>query len=83
MRSWSLAFREAYDTLDAACRALGLRPAVEVDPPRDVETLARRPLPDPATGKIHSLTAVRRDGVIWSLTAFDEPPDWVEQTGLP
>jgi len=77
VRSWTLAFRPpAPTTLEAACKALGIRPADEVAPPPRSSTLLRRPLPNLATGEIHSLTAVRREGAIRSVTAFDEPPDW-------
>ncbi len=77
--SWTASFEDALPSLRAAAERVGLWPDCAPDevPARDVPML-RRPLPDRETGAVHSLTAGVRDGRIFQLTAFDEPPEWLE-----
>ncbi len=74
VRSWTFGHADGFGTLLEALRALAL-PTV---PARDcaVETL-RMPLPD-ESGRIHTLTALKRGGRIVSVSAFDEPPEWLD-----
>lgn len=71
VRSWTVAWPAGFDTLGDALRAIGL-PGSSTVP--DSGAL-RLPLPDGA-GRLHSLTASRREGRIRSISGFDEPPDW-------
>ena len=77
VRSWTARHDRGFSTLEDACRALSLSPAParEGDLPAEPRLL-RRALPAPGGGTVHSLTAGVRAGLIRSLTAFDEPPDW-------
>lgn len=83
VRSWTVTFGAGRDSFEGACEAVGVTPApgdgldagLPPAPPSAPGTI-RRPLPDEATSRVHSLTAHARAGRIRSLTAFDEPPDW-------
>lgn len=77
--SWTASFAQSLPSLRAAAERVGLWPEIAPDetPAGDVPML-RRPLPDPESGAVHSLTAGVRDGRIFQLTAFDEPPEWLE-----
>lgn len=78
VRSWTVTFATARDSLEDACDAVGVTPAAgdSLDAFPAAPGMLRRPLPDAATGRVYSLTARARAGRIRSLTAFDEPPDW-------
>ncbi len=86
-RSWTLSFETGYPSLRQALDALGLEvaepgggglPGRDAEPPRR-EGLIRRVLADGETA--HSLTATVRGGRIRGVTAFDEPPDWLDPAG--
>ena len=72
VRSWTVTFDPGFPSLEAACGALALPPP----PPTAGRGPTRLRLPDACSGRTHSLTAVERGGLIRSVTAFDEPPDW-------
>lgn len=85
VRSWTVTFGPGHASFEAACDAVGVTPAAadardehDAGPPVDASgpRLIRRPLPDTAGPRVHSLTAHARAGRIRSLTAFDEAPDW-------
>lgn len=85
VRSWTVTFAPARDSLEDACDAVGVTPAAgdSLDALPSAAGMIRRPLPDAATGGVHSLTARARAGRVRSLTAFDEPPDWRPGTETP
>lgn len=79
--SWTATFGEPPSSLRAAAEPLGLWP--ELAPDADAATsepMIRRPLPAAGGGAVHSVTAAVRDGGILQLTAFDEPPDWTDDS---
>ncbi len=85
-RSWTLSFASGYPSLRKALDAFGLKVAEpdggqladrDAEPPLQ-EGLIRRVLSE--GGVTHSLTALVRGGRIQGVTAFDEPPEWLDGT---
>lgn len=72
VRSWTVSFDRGFESLADALAALGLP---EIGTGADPGSL-RLPLTD-ARGRVHSLTADERAGRVRSITAFDEPPEWL------
>lgn len=72
-------------TLREAAERLGLWPQLAPDVTASAveEPMVRRPLEDPETGEVHSVTAAVRAGGIGQVTAFDEPPEWEGDGGGP
>ena len=77
--SWTASFETGFRLLSEAARAVGLWPAAAPDQEATAvgTPLVRRPLPCPASGRVHSLTATVRHGLFTALSVFDEPPDWL------
>ncbi len=76
--SWTVSFVHGYPSLREALERLGLWPACAPDQvPRAEDRMFRRALPDPDGEATYSLTAGIRDARIVQVTAFDEPPDWL------
>jgi len=76
--SWTVNFANGYASLREALEELGLWPAAAPDRvPRAGDRMFRRALPDPEGGPTYSLTAAIRDMRIVQITAFDEPPEWL------
>ncbi|MCG8466941.1 MAG: hypothetical protein MJB57_01835 [Gemmatimonadetes bacterium] len=76
VRSWTVTFDEGFETLSQACTALGLPAVVAEEVARGDHASLRAPLSSDARGAVCSLTALRRDGRVRSVTVFDEAPDW-------
>lgn len=76
--SWTVTFvRDGPRPTEVGDR-LGLVLRAELEPAPEDSLLLRGPLSDPVSGKLHSLTARVLDGRLVSLTAFDEPPEWLD-----
>lgn len=77
--SWTASFETGFRLLSEAARAVGLWPAAAPDQEAAAvgTPLVRRPLPCPASGHVHSLTATVRHGLFTALSVFDEHPDWL------
>lgn len=81
-----MTFDDGLETFAAACEAVGL---AVVDAPEAVavrggaagDAMLRCALPDFGNDRVDSLTASRTLGRIRSMTAFDEPPDWMSEAG--
>lgn len=78
--SWTVTFHRPPGSTEELARRLGI-PPVPLAPVEPDAPLLRAPLPDPGTGALHSLTVLRRGGRYVQATAFDEPPDWIDEGG--
>lgn len=78
--SWTATFAEGRGSLREATERLGLWPRCAPDArASEAGPLLRRPLPEDDGSAVHTLTARVRAGRIVQVTAFDEPPDWLEE----
>jgi hypothetical protein len=78
--SWTLDLSPGARSLRDAAERVGLWPDCAPDEKPDADVgLLRRPLPGPVGPAAYSLTAAVREGRIVQLTAFDEPPDWLDE----
>jgi hypothetical protein len=75
--SWTLTYRTPWLRPEEAARSLRLNLTGDLRLVGDSE-LRRCALADPVSGQVHSLTATTVGGRLRELTAFDEPPEWVE-----
>ena len=77
--SWTAVFPAGFRSLSAAAAAVGLWPQVQPDENAGEVgvPLIRRRLDGPDRGLGQSFTASIRGGLIISVSAFDEPPDWM------
>ena len=78
--SWTVTFRRGGPPPREVAASLGLSLQDELRPTPEDTRLLRCPLPDPVSGGLHSLTARLREGRLVELTAFDEPPEWLDLT---
>jgi hypothetical protein len=75
--SWTLTYSTPELLPEEAARSLGLDLTGDLQLVGDSE-LKRCAFADPVSGGVHSLTATTVGGRLRELTAFDEPPEWLD-----
>ena len=76
--SWTVTFRRDGPLPTEVAASLGLCLQDELEAAPGESHLLRCPLPGPESGDLHSLTARVANGRLVELTAFDEPPEWLD-----
>lgn len=77
--SWTIAFHRSGPRPEEATHTLGLSLGGDLESTPEDPLLLRCPITDPVSGARHSLTARVRDGRLVELSAFDEPPEWLDE----
>ncbi len=76
--SWTLTFYRDGPLPTEVAASLGLCLQAELEATPSDSSLLRCPLPSGTSGDVHSLTARVANGRLTELTAFDEPPEWLD-----